>query len=93
VLLVSGWTIAGMSAVLLGLLLWFGTELVTGGGQVGLAERVLGGMQVLWPLLAVLSCRSRQARAQPPAAGGLVNETRHDATRAGGSCVPCGQRS
>jgi Protein of unknown function (DUF998) len=84
---------AGVSAALLGLLLWFGTELVTGGGQVGLAERVLGGMQVLWPLLAVLSCRSRRARARPPTADGPASETRHEATRAGGPCVPCGQRS
>ena len=84
---------AGASAVLLGLLLWFGTEVITGGGQAGLAERVMGGMQVLWPLLVVLSCRWRQARVQPPAAGSLKSETRHEATRASGPCVPCGQRS
>jgi hypothetical protein len=36
---------ASTSVVLLGVLLWFGAELVTGGGQAGLAERLLGGMQ------------------------------------------------
>jgi hypothetical protein len=44
---------------LLGVLLWFGAELVTGGGQAGLAERLLGGMQTLWPVLVILSCRRR----------------------------------
>jgi hypothetical protein len=84
---------AGVSAALLGLLVWFGMELVTGGGQAGLAERVLGGMQVLWPLLVVLSCRWRQARAQPLAAGCLDSDRRHEATRADGPPVPCGHRS
>ena len=50
---------AGASVVLLGTLLWFGAELVTGGGQAGLAERLLGGMQTLWPVLVILSCRRR----------------------------------
>jgi len=45
------------SAVIIALLAWFLAELVTGGGQLGLAERVLGGAQALWPLLVVLSCR------------------------------------
>ncbi len=48
---------AGASAVLLGALLWFGAELVAGGGQAGLAERLLGGLQTLWPVLVTLSCR------------------------------------
>jgi len=50
---------ASTSVVLLVVLLWFGAELVTGGGQAGLAERLLGGMQTLWPVLVILSCRRR----------------------------------
>jgi hypothetical membrane protein len=41
------------------LLIWFVVELiVTGGqgGQVGLAERLVGGTQAAWPLVVVLSC-------------------------------------
>jgi hypothetical protein len=34
-----------------------GAELVTHAGLVGLAERVVGIAQVLWPLTVVLSCR------------------------------------
>jgi hypothetical membrane protein len=47
---------AGATAVLLALFAWFAAELVTGGGQVGLAERVFGGAQALWPLAVVTSC-------------------------------------
>ena len=43
--------------VIAALLAWFAVELVSGGGELGLAERVLGGAQVIWPLLVVLSCR------------------------------------
>ena len=49
------------SAVIVGLLAWFLAELVTGGGDLGLAERVLGCAQAAWPLLVVLSCRSANA--------------------------------
>ena len=61
----------GASVVLLGVLLWFGAELVTGGGQAGLAERLLGGMQTLWPVLVILSCCLSQsplseASREPP---------------------------
>jgi hypothetical protein len=52
---------AGAVAVLLALLAWFGAELITGGGQVGLAERIFGAAQALWPLAVVASCR-RAAR-------------------------------
>ena len=48
---------AGVSCVLLMLLGWFLAELIGGGGLVGLAERVLGTAQALWPLVVVLSCR------------------------------------
>ncbi|MGN6792535.1 MAG: DUF998 domain-containing protein [Streptosporangiaceae bacterium] len=36
---------------------WFLLELVTGGGSLGLAERVLGIAQATWPLLVVASCQ------------------------------------
>jgi hypothetical protein len=42
--------------VLLVLLVWFGVELIGGGRQVGLAERVLAGAQAVWPLAVVLTC-------------------------------------
>ena len=47
---------AGVVAVLLVLLAWFAAELITGGGQAGLAERVFGAAQALWPLAVVVSC-------------------------------------
>jgi hypothetical protein len=60
------------AGVLAGLLAWFGTELVTGVAQAGLAERVLAGMQAVWPLAVVLSCRQRgRRRAGPDARPGL----------------------
>jgi hypothetical membrane protein len=43
-------------AVQFALLAWFGTELILAGGQVGLAERVMGAAQATWPLAVVLSC-------------------------------------
>ena len=57
------------AAILLGLLAWFCTELVAGGGQVGLAERVMGAAQASWPLAVTLSCRHSQSRARMPTAG------------------------
>jgi hypothetical membrane protein len=48
---------ASAVSVIAGLLAWFVVELVTGGGHLGLAERLLGVAQVCWPLLVVLSCR------------------------------------
>jgi hypothetical protein len=64
---------AGVSVVLLGVLLWFGAELVTSGGQAGLAERLLGGMQTLWPVLVILSCCLTQSRNHTPVTGGVRN--------------------
>jgi hypothetical membrane protein len=64
---------AGAVAVLLVLLIWFGTELITAGGQAGLAERIFGAGQALWPLAVAVSCRhaaragSRPSRAPSPA--------------------------
>ena len=43
--------------MLVALLAWFGVELITAGGQVGLAERVFGAGQALWPLAVVASCQ------------------------------------
>ena len=53
------------TGVLLGLLAWFGAELVTGGGLAGLAERFLGGAQAVWPLAVVLSCNWSQRPLVP----------------------------
>ncbi len=57
------------TGMLLGLLVWFGAELITGGGQVGLAERVLAGAQTVWPLAVVLTAgaRHRPASSTMPA--------------------------
>jgi Protein of unknown function (DUF998) len=48
---------AGAVAVLVALLAWFAAELITAGGQAGLAERIFGAGQALWPLAVVASCR------------------------------------
>jgi hypothetical protein len=53
---------SGAIAVELILLAWFVAELITGAGQVGLAERAVGLEQALWPLAVVLSCRSQRGR-------------------------------
>jgi hypothetical membrane protein len=49
------------------LLAWFGTELIMAGGQVGLAERVMGAAQTAWPLAVVLSCYLPVRVASAPA--------------------------
>jgi hypothetical membrane protein len=41
---------------------WFLLELVSGGGEIGLAERVLGIAQASWPLLVVASCQLSRSR-------------------------------
>jgi hypothetical protein len=48
--------------VLFGLLVWFYTELIGAGRQLGLAERVLAGAEAGWPLMVVLACRLSQYR-------------------------------
>lgn len=55
---------AGASTVLFALLVWFGVELSTGGGQTGLAERMLAGAQALWPLAVSLTCYRSQPRPE-----------------------------
>jgi hypothetical protein len=65
---------AGAVAVLLALLAWFAAELVTGAGQAGLAERIFGAAQALWPLTVAVSCclaaktRTRHSRPHQPGA-------------------------
>jgi hypothetical protein len=49
---------------MLGLLVWFYLELGLGARQLGLAERVLAGAEVLWPLAVVLTCYRSQSRAR-----------------------------
>ena len=56
---------AGAVAVQIVLLAWFVGELLTAAGQIGLAERVVGGTQAIWPLVVVLSCRASAALAWP----------------------------
>lgn len=46
-----------VAIILFGLLGWFAVEIWTGGGQVGLSERVVAGAQALWPLAVVLVAR------------------------------------
>jgi hypothetical protein len=50
------------TAVMLGLLAWFGAELISAGHQIGLAERALAGIQALWPLVVVLTCLRQPTR-------------------------------
>ena len=57
----------GATAVMAVLLGWFGAELISGGRQVGLAERVLAGTQAAWPLVVVLTCLGVAARSWPQA--------------------------
>ena len=50
------------------LLAWFAAEVVAGAGHAGLAERVTGLAQALWPLTVVLSCRHPVRVAAGPTA-------------------------
>ncbi|MGH3205000.1 MAG: DUF998 domain-containing protein [Streptosporangiaceae bacterium] len=54
------------------LLAWFGTELILGAHQVGLAERIMGAAQAAWPLAVVLSC---YLPVRVPAPAQQVNQT------------------
>ena len=48
---------------------WFFAELLAGGEQVGLAERVAAGTQAMWPLVVVLSLRRTQPNLGTVSAG------------------------
>jgi hypothetical protein len=52
----------GVAVLIVVLLAWFIAELKNGGVQLGLAERVVGEVQALWPLVVVLSCRMSAKR-------------------------------
>ena len=67
---------AAAIAVLFALLAWFGTELVTGAGQVGLAERVMGAAQTAWPLAVVLSARAAASTRPAPPAPAVITALR-----------------
>jgi hypothetical membrane protein len=60
------------TSVMVGLLVWFYVELVTGGGLLGLAERVLAGVEAVWPLAVIATCYRSGYRAghQPQASLG-----------------------
>jgi hypothetical protein len=60
---------AVVAVIMLGLLAWFLVELIAKGGQVGLAERVMGVAQAGWPLVVVLSCRLRRPGVRARSAG------------------------
>ena len=74
---------ASVVAVLLALLAWFGTELITRGGQAGLAERIFGAAQALWPLMVVLSCCYAARPGTGP--GSVITRLRYGTWRAGWS--------
>ena len=64
---------AGAVVVLLALLAWFGAELIAAGGQAGLAERIFGAAQALWPLAVVASCRQAVRTAAGPSRAPALN--------------------
>ena len=72
---------AAAVAVLLALVIWFGSELITGSGQAGLAERAAGTAQALWPLTVVLSCRrptgAPATLSRKPVTGPAGNQALH----------------
>ncbi len=65
---------AGAVAVLVALLAWFGAELITAGGQAGLAERVFGAGQALWPLAVVASCQYAASTGTRPSQAPSLNQ-------------------
>ena len=58
---------AAAAGTLLGLLAWFGAELIARGGQIGLAERVLPEAQAIWPLVVIMTCWRLSPTRTPPA--------------------------
>jgi hypothetical membrane protein len=80
---------AGDIAVQLILLAWFAAELLTGTGEAGLAERIVGAAQAAWPLVVVLSShaghRTRAGIGRQPA---LAVAEDHPLTRRQGRSHP-----
>ena len=71
---------------LLGLLAWFGLELLKvtpdAGAATGLAERALAGAQSLWPLVVVATALAPHAHRSPPAGpAGTVDRATTQPTR------------
>lgn len=64
-----------VTAMMAGLLVWFYVDLSIGSRDLGLAERVLAGVEAVWPLAVILTCYWSQSRArtrtQGPAGAGL----------------------
>jgi hypothetical protein len=73
---------AVVTGIMIGLLAWFLAELVTRGGQAGLAERIMGVVQAGWPLAVVLSCRLGWPGAWTVAAGVGTEHTSRRPARA-----------
>ena len=57
------------TAIMLCLLAWFETELITGSGQAGLAERILAETQAVWPLIVMLTAAGHPAGGRGNAKG------------------------
>jgi hypothetical membrane protein len=51
------------SALLLGLVGWFGIDLVSGSATIGLSERIAAGAQAIWPATVVIGTRFSAADA------------------------------
>jgi hypothetical protein len=66
---------AAAVAVLLVLLAWFSVELVTDGAEAGLAERIFGTAQALWPLAVIVSCRYAARAGTAPVPSSAVPYT------------------
>lgn len=54
------------TAVLLGLMAWFGLELLLGGDRLGLSQRVLVLAQTVWPAVVAVTSFRRSRRASSP---------------------------
>jgi len=57
------------TALMLGLLVWFYVELSMGSRHLGLTERILAGVEAVWPLAVILTCYRSQSRAGTRTAG------------------------
>jgi len=64
--------------VLLALVAWFAVELISFGEQAGLAERIFGAAQALWPLMVVVSCLVAARKTQPGVVTAAAYAAPHD---------------